>query len=265
MTIEEMREKKREYGLSYEMISEVSGVPVSTIQKIFSGQTDSPRYSTLQALEKMFSSLAKRSHRSDSGMVREAEFVYSYTRQEQNDVEAENEESLVDVRYERIDGVIYVLASPTATHQRIVFKLARMLSDKIEARSTTCEVGIAPMDFQLREDDSDTVVQPDIYIVCDKNKNRNGTFVGAPDLVVEVLSDSTARKDMGIKSVKYRDAGVREYWMIDYEGGYVFACDFENGKPQMVYGVRDTIPLVISGGEISIDFAEVDDYVKRFE
>ena len=57
MTIDEMRNKKKEYGLSYERISDLSGVPLSTIQKIFSGQTDAPRYATLLALEKMFASL----------------------------------------------------------------------------------------------------------------------------------------------------------------------------------------------------------------
>ena len=264
MTIDEMRNKKKEYGLSYERISDLSGVPLSTIQKIFSGQTDAPRYATLWALEKMFASLEYSRPDRGGGLIKEAEFAYVANAQKQDNDQADTEEPLVDVRYETIDGVIYALSSPTAVHQRIVFKLARILGDKIEARSSTCEVGIAPMDFQLREDDAGTVVQPDIYVVCDRSKNRNGTFVGAPDLAVEVLSDSSAKKDMGIKSIKYRDAGVREYWMIDYDGGYVFVNDFEGGKPQAVYGLRDMIPLTVSGGETVIDFAEVDDYVKRF-
>ena len=114
----------------------------------------------------------------------------------------------------------------------------------------------APMDVQLDCDDR-TVVQPDILIVCDRKKFKNGRVFGAPDFVVEVLSPSTRKKDIQIKTRKYRNAGVREYWMVDIEKEQIIVYRFEKSDLAAIYTFQDKIPVGIFDDECEVDFAEV--------
>ena len=123
-----------------------------------------------------------------------------------------------DVRYELIDGEAYLMApAPTATHQRLVGELFRQIADALEDRD--CEVFIAPFDVRLpradEEDEAiDTVVQPDLTVVCDPGKIDERGCRGAPDWVIEVLSPSTAAHDQTRKLAAYERAGVRECWLV---------------------------------------------------
>ena len=120
-----------------------------------------------------------------------------------------------DVRYELYDGVPVALASPTFEHQRICGELLRQLANYALGRS--CEVVQAPLDVRLFEQDGDTpedvdiVVQPDLLAVREKSKIDHRGVHGAPDLVIEVLSDSNRRNDQLIKYRWYQKAGVKEY------------------------------------------------------
>lgn len=123
-----------------------------------------------------------------------------------------------DVRYELIDGVAYRMApAPTLEHQdftgEIYFQLRQALQGK------PCRVFIAPFDVRLPKADEadgrvDTVVQPDVLVVCDGGKLDRRGLRGAPDLAVEVLSPSTASHDHLRKRRVYERAGVREYWLV---------------------------------------------------
>ena len=73
-----------------------------------------------------------------------------------------------------------------------------------------------PVDVQL-DCDNRTMLQPDVFVTCNKDKLKKRNVYGAPDFVVEILSPSTRRKDMTIKKEKYKKAGVREYWMVDID------------------------------------------------
>ena len=119
---------------------------------------------------------------------------------------------------------------------------------------------ISPVDVQLDCDDR-TIVQPDLLILCDKDKYTPARIIGAPDFVAEVLSRSTRTKDIFIKLNKYRNAGVREYWIIDPAKKTVMVWDFENDDTVNIYGFRDSIPVGIYEGELVIDFSVIDDYV----
>ena len=119
-----------------------------------------------------------------------------------------------DVRMELIDGILYDMAAPSSRHQRIVFQLGRKLADFLDARKGGCEVFVAPFAVFVNDDEY-TYVEPDIVVVCDRDKVKDDGCHGAPDLVVEVASSSTYKRDMGIKLFKYRDAGVREYWVMN--------------------------------------------------
>lgn len=122
-------------------------------------------------------------------------------------------------RYELIDGELIMLASPTYSHQMIVGEIFRQISNYLRGR--TCKAVLSPFDVRLFEtDDSsdndvDTVVIPDLSIICDRSKLDHRGCKGAPDMVVEVLSPSTQRQDRMVKLNLYQKAGVREYWIVE--------------------------------------------------
>ena len=126
-------------------------------------------------------------------------------------------------------------------------------------------IGIIPIGLECELDcDNKTMVQPDVYVVCDKSKIVNGRLFGAPDFIVEVLSPSTAKKDTGIKSAKYAAAGVREYWIVDArkERIVVYILNEEGYYDISLYTVHDEIPVFIFNNKCVIDFQEIWDYLE---
>mgnify|MGYP005854663585 CR=1 FL=1 len=116
-----------------------------------------------------------------------------------------------DERWELINGAAYAMSpAPKTAHQRLSVVLSSAIFNSLEDKS--CEVFTAPFDVKL---DEATVVQPDLSVICDKDKIDKRGCTGAPDLVVEILSDSTAYKDLTEKRFLYEKHGVREYWIIN--------------------------------------------------
>ncbi len=130
-----------------------------------------------------------------------------------------------DERWELIDGVAYAMSSPTLNHQGISNFLAGEFYLQLKGKG--CQSFAAPLDVflppihQMDEDDVDTVVQPDLLVVCDPEKLRSNGVWGAPDLVVEILSPSTSRKDQHEKYSLYERSGVKEYWVVDPTGKWI--------------------------------------------
>ena len=153
-----------------------------------------------------------------------------------------------DDRYELIDGVPYAMGSPTTRHQRIIGELFVRLHDFLKGKS--CEVFISPLDVRLNYDTKDdTVVQPDIMVICDKNKIDDKSIKGAPDLVVEILSPSNKRFDFLVKHDKYFEAGIPEYWIVDPIENIVHVFILKDGNYiAKVYGDTDTLPSHILDG-----------------
>ena len=118
------------------------------------------------------------------------------------------------VRYELIEGVPYMMSSPSQEHQEILGELFGQLRDFLKGKP--CKVFIAPFDVKLKINKRrDTVTQPDIMVVCDHSKLDGKAVNGAPDFIIEILSPSTSKMDTFIKLNKYREAGVREYWIVN--------------------------------------------------
>ena len=129
---------------------------------------------------------------------------------------------------ELIDGQIYHLVSPSTNHQIIAGFLCRKIGNYIESHQRECYVFPTLFDVQLSADDNYNLVQPDVTVVCDCDKLKNGKrCIGAPDWIIEIVSPSTWKQDYIIKADKYLLAGVREYWIIDPEKKYVFVYNFE--------------------------------------
>ena len=145
-----------------------------------------------------------------------------------------------DVRYELIDGVAYLMApAPTLEHQDIAGEIYRQLANALEGKP--CRPYVAPVDVRLPKGNEadeavDTVVQPDVIVVCDQGKLDRRGVRGAPDFVVEVLSPSTAFHDHKRKREVYERAGVKEYWLVDpvERTIHIYRLD-ENGR----YGKPD--------------------------
>lgn len=258
MTVEEMRQRKKELGYTNEKISELSGVPLGTVQKIFAGVTGSPRYATLMALSDIF--------KKEKDMAKEADMIkepaFSYYARGQGEYTLEDYYALPDERRaELIDGVIYDLASPTNIHQLMGAEIWGQLKSYIRSEGGDCVPFVAPADVQLDCDDR-TMLQPDVFVVCDRKKIINRCTFGAPDFVVEILSPATRKKDLGVKLKKYIGAGVSEYWIVDPDKKRVVVYDFAHEELPAIYGFDAKIPVGVFGGKCEVDFAEIYEYIR---
>ena len=158
-----------------------------------------------------------------------------------------------DERWELIDGEAYNMTpAPTVRHQKITGNLYNLLSSHSKKREE-CFVGIAPTDVVFSEHD---VVQPDVFVVCDQKKITEANIQGAPDLVIEVISPSTAVKDKREKKALYEKYGVKEYIIVDpadqYVERFLFGEDGLYGKGD-IFGPMEVLPIVgLEGIEIPL-------------
>ena len=268
MTISEMLEIKRELGLTNEEISEVSGVPLGTLQKLLSGKTTAPRKATVQALERFFTDAPLHYAalpRETAAASRLAEPAAPYRAKKQGEYTVEDYYALPDERrVELIDGVFYDMAAPSILHQKLLGELHLQFEDCAAHCGKECDVLLSPCDVQL-DMDNKTMLQPDLFVVCRDYERTAHAFGGAPDLVIEILSPSTRDKDIMVKTKKYREAGVREYWLVDPANRIVICWDFtaENYRPE-VFPFDSQIPVHISEGKCHIDFAKIHNRLKKY-
>jgi Uma2 family endonuclease len=165
-----------------------------------------------------------------------------------------------DTRYELVDGVAHGMApAPTRVHQTVVGELFRQVANALQSKP--CQAFVAPFDVRLpraeeADEQVDTVVQPDVLVVCDAGKLDERGVRGAPDWVAEVLSPSSAGHDQITKLAAYERAGVREYWLHHPTDRLLTVYRLEGGA----YGrptIREMKGPVTLGvlPEVTIDFA----------
>ena len=171
-----------------------------------------------------------------------------------------------DKRRELFNGFIKLMTpAPSRIHQRTSANLVRVLGNLLINKQ--CEVYHAPSDVRFLKDKKSkadkqiyTVVQPDIYIICDLSKMDDKGCLGAPDLIIEIVSPKNSRRDVKEKFEIYQEHSVREYWIVNPNEEYVnvFVLD-EKGKYQLVgmYAGDDKIPVNIFDGNLAIDLTEV--------
>jgi len=170
-----------------------------------------------------------------------------------------------DKRRELINGFIYLMSAPKRIHARILQKINREIDWFVDKKIGGCHVYHAPFDVRLpvnngtADDKIYNVVQPDLCVVCDLSKLDNNGCIGAPDLIVEVLSPSTLKKDWNYKFNLYEASGVREYWIVDPKGKVVNAFLLQpDGKYDdgTVYDSSQKAPVRIFEG-LEIDLNEL--------
>ena len=142
-------------------------------------------------------------------------------------------------------------------HQRILGDLYFLFRECAQLHGMPCEVYLSPCDVRLDRDNY-TMVQPDLLVICGEYDEDAIRYEGAPDLVIEILSPSTRKKDLTLKLFKYQAAGVREYWIVDpmFRKVTVHFFEDENYHPEQ-YDFTAKIPVSISEGECIIDFSRV--------
>lgn len=147
-------------------------------------------------------------------------------------------------RYEIYDGELVLMSSPSAKHQVILFDLVIQFNDFFKDKK--CKPFIAPFDVRLdgKGNKSKNVVQPDLLVICDKNKIKENGIEGAPDFVLEILSKNNRYNDLIYKMNLYQKFGVKEYWIVDIENGVILTCKL--GERNLfnlpkTYKIKDTI------------------------
>ena len=148
-------------------------------------------------------------------------------------------------RAELIDGKIYYMAPPGMEHQRLVHHFDREIGNYIQGRHGDCEMFPAPFAVFLSDNDRN-YVEPDISVICDRNKITEKGCLGAPDWIVEIVSPGSRKMDYYKKLFKYRTAGVREYWVVDPGRAVVTVYSFEQDNMEE-YSFGENVPVGIYG------------------
>lgn len=165
-------------------------------------------------------------------MVREKALDYQYGGKKVSYEEFLEINEKSTLRMELINGEIHLLSSPNIGHQEILGRLYLIFNEYFNGKK--CRVFLAPFDVHLRKKGMKTpdVVQPDVLVICDLEDNvtEKGRYMGTPDLVIEILSDSTRKKDMLDKLNSYMLSTVKEYWIVDPKQESIIIYSFENNE-----------------------------------
>jgi Uma2 family endonuclease len=165
-------------------------------------------------------------------------------------------------RLELIDGTTVAMAGPGRLHQATVTEVVRQLGNQLLGKP--CRPYVAPFDVRLAqpgeaEGEERTVLQPDVFVVCDRSKERERSLLGAPDFVLEVTSPTTSSRDHIAKRRLYEAAGVREYWLFDPDTRLLHLYRREDagfGRPEVVLGVGVQRLSALPGVQIDFDLIE---------
>ena len=287
MTLQDIKELKKQLGLTNAQLAHLSGVPLSTVQKVLGNTTAAPRLTTLRRLEEALTgelgdtesfpadpafpsaikaSVSDRSY--EDILLRDPSVPYHtdsssngmhtvYGKHTLKDYYALPEER----RAELIDGTFYDMAAPAGIHQEILLILGSLFREYIRKNKGGCKVYVAPRDVQLDPNDDKTIVQPDVLVVCDRSKITDRCILGAPDLIVEILSPSTRETDLHIKASKYANAGVREYWIVDPQKKIILVYRFTESRFPACFSFADSITVGIWEDNMQIDFKQISEEI----
>ena len=165
-------------------------------------------------------------------------------------------------RWQLLDGAAYAMAPPSWAHQSVVTELGRQLGNALHGKP--CQARVAPVGVRLpRHNEADasirTVFEPDILVVCDRSKIDAKGVRGAPDVIIEVLSPSTASFDQIDKRQAYEQAGVRELWLVDISNGVVIIYRHNGAQfnaPEIVRASGTIAMRALAGVKLELNFID---------
>ncbi|HIS30658.1 MAG TPA: Uma2 family endonuclease [Candidatus Limivivens intestinipullorum] len=150
-------------------------------------------------------------------------------------------------RAELIDGQIYYMAPPSRMHQKILHFFDRTIGNYIAEKGGLCEIYPAPFAVFLNKD-AINYVEPDLSVICDPSKLDDKGCHGAPDWIIEIVSPSSQCMDYLTKLLRYRTAGVREYWIVNPMTRMVTVYAFHSEEQTGMFSFDDEIPVTIYPG-----------------
>ena len=269
MTIEEMRKRKRQLGYTNLQLAHMADVPLGTVNKILSGASKHPRPENLKALEQVLEDTEYLyGYRSAAPfMVKETPAYYGEYKPEGQQEKQPGEYTVEDYyalpddqRVELIDGTFFTMDAPTVEHQLLTGSIYAQFLAYIRRKKGKCIPLVSPVDVKL-DADNKTMVQPDVVVVCDRERITARMVLGGPDFVMEVVSPSSVMKDYVKKAAKYEAAGVREYWIIDPISRRVLTYDFTEGNVPGVYPLSGKVGVQIYDGDLQIDLDEYSEFL----
>lgn len=160
-----------------------------------------------------------------------------------------------DRRVEVFDGIIYDMASPSQIHQAISMQLSTIINNYILSKKGSCSILSAPFDVKL-SDSPLIIVQPDIMVVCDRDKLDDKRCNGAPDFIIEIVSPGNPSDDYIRKLYYYKNYGVREYWIVDSKRKIITVNYFEGNLVSIQYPFDSVIKVNIYD-DLYINFSEI--------
>lgn len=169
-----------------------------------------------------------------------------------------------DVRCELIEGCIYECAAPSTAHQELISEVFFTVETFIRRNNGPCKVYLAPEGLAFIDDD-ENFFQPDMMVICDREKITSRWIYGTPDFVMEVVSKSNAKHDYQLKSHVYYKKGVKEYWILDpIKKRLTVYLNEEEWMPR-VYPLEGIIGMHIYDGQVSIDLGRLGEIIEGLE
>ena len=293
--LNEIKNRKKKLKLTTAVVADRAGLPVSTVSKIMTGETKNPSYATIEKIERVlaqeemyrrvyayFKLLKEYIDGHIEETVDQIEFEKNYKRENNisflidNSLQEKTGEltdgNLVldkklnidflhelgeDKQIELINGHLIYNEAPNLKHQMIVQNLGRIIDTFIRSNNSKCQMFNVGVNLYFEEDNNSLLI-PDLVVLCDDSKLSESGITGTPDWIIEVVSRSTRRVDYNEKMHKYMGTGVREYWIVDPEKERV--TTYIEGEPMMayIYGFDDEIPVYIYDGKLSICINHLD-------
>lgn len=158
-------------------------------------------------------------------------------------------------RAELIDGQLYAMAPPSFKHQKLISEFTQVIGAYIKSHNGDCEVLPAPFAVNLDADDKDWV-EPDVSVICDRDKLTDRGCQGAPDFVIEVVSPGSRKMDYNQKNALYSEANVREYWIVDPEKERTTVYRYEEDAAPVIFAFDQNITVGIYG-DLTINIKEL--------
>lgn len=160
-------------------------------------------------------------------------------------------------RAELINGEMFIMEAPTRTHQEILVNLIFEIESYIRKNKGKCKMFPAPFGVYIKND-SFNFVEPDISVICNKKKLEEKGCLGAPDWIIEIVSPSSKKMDYVRKTVLYREAGVREYWIVDPSKGIITVYESGRWDAPVCYPFSSQIKVGIYE-DLYIDFSAMEE------
>ena len=262
IVIAELKKRKKNLKLTTEKLAYLADLPVSTVSKVMTGETKNPSFVTV---EKIASALEREEthRRMEDYLVSYRKYVKDYDgkvpdlsnpetpkgiRSNINEFKELGEDRTIEL----IDGKIISTDDRFfPQHQMTVQDLGYQIEDYIQKNKLKCENIYGGINVRLDEDDY-TLAAPDIVVVFDENKLTEDCIEGAPEFVAEIVSPCSRYIDYNTKMHKYMMAGVKEYWVVDYEKEKVSV--FIEGEPMTthLYGFDEQIPVYVFDNKLVI-------------